>query len=415
MAPASLLLLASAAFANAAAEGPWLDGFNGTFPCDVLFVKGKKVAGTTLGGVVRRLGGRHGVDFFSPGVPAKTPADWRSGGRERWILDEFAAFAARRAPGRHLGWGQEQTLSPRRRGLEASSRPLVDLAAGALRVTVVREPVAHAVSACTHFGPCGHRAANAKAGYNASTEARLAWVRDELTTAQMLRFVAPDPALVSRDGRAAAAAAAEFYHAILVADAVDESLVALALAVPGLSLEDVLYVSAKTTHTARRPATEKLADGFREGLERLFYGAALAKGGGEPPLALPPEERPDDLAPDAHLYLAARARLAATIASVGARDFDVKLRRFRKVQQRMLAACARPGDRPKGALPTGLHPREAAACIYGDQGCGHKCIDAWIVDRDAKLKARGAHAADGDRAAADHLHAVMAARHVAAA
>ena len=131
MAPASLLLLASAAAANAAAEGPWLDGFNGTFPCDVLFVKGKKVAGTTLGGVVRRLGGRHGVDFFSPGVPAKTPADWRSGGRERWILDEFAAFAARRAPGRHLGWGQEQTLSPRRRGLEASSRPLVDLAAGA--------------------------------------------------------------------------------------------------------------------------------------------------------------------------------------------------------------------------------------------------------------------------------------------
>ena len=31
------------------------------------------------------------------------------------------------------------------------------------------------------------------------------------------------------------------------------------------------------------------------------------------------------------------------------------------------------------------------------------------------VKARGAHAADGGRAAADHLHAVMAARHVAAA
>ena len=37
MAPASLLVLASAAAANAAAEGPSLDGFNGTFPCDVLY------------------------------------------------------------------------------------------------------------------------------------------------------------------------------------------------------------------------------------------------------------------------------------------------------------------------------------------------------------------------------------------
>ena len=409
MAPASLLLLASAAAANAAAEGPWLDGFNGTFPCDVLFVKGKKVAGTTLGGVVRRLGGRHGVDFFSPGVPAKTPADWRSGGRERWILDEFAAFAARRAPGRHLGWGQEQTLSPRRRGLEASSRPLVELAAGALRVTVVREPVAHAVSACTHFGPCGARSANAKAAYNASAAARLRWVAEDLTTAQMLRFLSHEPRAIADSGRGAAEAAAAFYHAILLADAVDESLVAFALAVPGVALEDVLYVSAKTTHTARRPATERLSDGFREGLVALFYGA----GRDAPPARLARGDRPDDLAPDAHLYLAARARLDATIDAVGRRTFDVALRRFRKLQQRMLAACAKPGDRPKGSLPGNLKPRDAAACIYGDQGCGHKCIDAFLADRAARLRSReGAAPDDAGRRRRDRLHAVMAARHV---
>ena len=48
---------------------PWLAGFGRTFPCDVLFVKGKKVAGTTLGGVVRRIGKRHGVEFFAPTMP----------------------------------------------------------------------------------------------------------------------------------------------------------------------------------------------------------------------------------------------------------------------------------------------------------------------------------------------------------
>ena len=36
---------------RARAAAAWLAGYNGSFPNHVLFVKGKKVAGTTLGGV----------------------------------------------------------------------------------------------------------------------------------------------------------------------------------------------------------------------------------------------------------------------------------------------------------------------------------------------------------------------------
>ena len=107
------------------------------------------------------------------------------------------------------------------------------------------------------------RSANPKTAYNASVAARLRWVAEDLTTAQMLRFLSHEPRAIAAGGRGAAESAAAFYHAILLADAVDESLVAFALAVPGVALEDVLYVSAKTTHTARRPATERLSDGFR--------------------------------------------------------------------------------------------------------------------------------------------------------
>ena len=145
---------AGAAAPDAAA--PWLAGFQHTWPCDVLFVKGKKVAGTTLGGVVRRLGKKHGVAFFAPAMPKIPPPDWRSGGRERWVLQEFETFVARRRG--LVGWGQEQTLSPRKRGLDESSQSLMSLAERALRVTAVRDPVQHAISACTHFGPCGRRA-----------------------------------------------------------------------------------------------------------------------------------------------------------------------------------------------------------------------------------------------------------------
>jgi hypothetical protein len=142
---AVVALLATVGAATAAAPRAWLADFEGGFPADMLFVKGKKVAGTTLGGVVRRIGARHGVAFFSPKMPEKPPASWKSGGRERWILEEFGKFAAS-ADGK-VGWGQEQTLSPRRRGLNASSGPLHALAARSLRLTVVREPVAHALSA----------------------------------------------------------------------------------------------------------------------------------------------------------------------------------------------------------------------------------------------------------------------------
>ena len=78
----------------------------------------------------------------------------------------------------------------------------------------------------------------------------------------------------------------------------------------------------------------------------------------------------------------------------------------------MLGACAKPGDRPKGSLPGNLKPRDAAACIYGDQGCGHKCIDAFLADRAARLRSReGAAPDDAGRRRRDRLHAVMAARH----
>ena len=352
------------------AAAPWLAGFQHTWPCDVLFVKGKKVAGTTLGGVVRRLGKKHGVAFFAPAMPKIPPPDWRSGGRERWVLQEFETFVARRRG--LVGWGQEQTLSPRKRGLDESSQSLMSLAERALRVTAVRDPVQHAISACTHFGPCGRRAEGG-AAYNASTRGRLAWITTEMGTNQMARFVNPKPESTHENPAA-------FYHAIFVADRLDESLVALALSLE-LELEDVLYVSAKTSHTKRRPKTEAPDPLFRTGLRRAFYGRTYSME--EPPLPLPPSERPPDFSADAHLYHNAVARLEATIDKIGSRSFEVHLRRFRKMQLRLIEACARGGAR-RAKLG-----RDAGACLYGDQGCGYKCIDAWARERSQRLADRG--------------------------
>ena len=337
---------------------PWLAGFGRTFPCDVLFVKGKKVAGTTLGGVVRRIGKRHGVDFFAPTMPSQVPRDWRSGGRERWVLEEFGRFLTRSKG--LVGWGQEQTLSPRKKGLAESSGPLQALAAKALRLTAVRDPVKHAISACTHFGPCGRRSSGGSA-YNATSEARLSWVSNDMGTGQMSRFVANEP-----EG---SESPADFYHAIFVTDRLDESLVALALSLK-LDLEDVLYVSAKTSHTQRRPKTEALDRDFKQGLRRAFYGDQYTNS--EPPLPLPRSKRPADFSPDAALYHDAVARLDATIASLP--TFEVHLRRFRKMQGRLVEACARGGSR-RARLG-----RDAGACLYGDQGCGYRCIDEWAAE-----------------------------------
>ena len=336
---------------------PWLAGFERTFPCDVLFVKGKKVAGTTLGGVVRRIGKRHGVDFFAPTMPSQVPRDWRSGGRERWVLEEFGRFLTRSKG--LVGWGQEQTLSPRKKGLAESSGPLQELAAKALRLTAVRDPVKHAISACTHFGPCGRRSSGGSA-YNATSEARLSWVSNDMGTGQMSRFVAHEPD--------SSQSPADFYHAIFVTDRLDESLVALALSLK-LDLEDVLYVSAKTSHTQRRPKTEALDRDFKQGLRRAFYGDQYTNS--EPPLPLPRSKRPADFSPDAALYHDAVARLDATIASLP--TFEVHLRRFRKMQGRLVEACARGGAR-RARLG-----RDAGACLYGDQGCGYRCIDEWAA------------------------------------
>ena len=115
--------------------------------------------------------------------------------------------------------------------------------------------------------------------------AKLEFVTDSMKLNQMWRFITPHPdADVASERRAggvfwnptqaspvrsaeyntfetnaeskaaAAKAAVEFYHAVLLADEIDASLVALALSVPTLRLSDVLYLPAKTTHTARRPA-----------------------------------------------------------------------------------------------------------------------------------------------------------------
>ena len=345
---------------------PWLAGFERTFPCDVLFVKGKKVAGTTLGGVVRRIGKRHGVDFFAPTMPSQVPRDWRSGGRERWVLEEFGRFLTRSKG--LVGWGQEQTLSPRKKGLAESSGPLQALAAKALRLTAVRDPVKHAISACTHFGPCGRRSSGGSA-YNATSEARLSWVTGDMGTGQMSRFVAHEPD--------SSQSPADFYHAIFVTDRLDESLVALALSLK-LDLEDVLYVSAKTSHTQRRPKTEALDRDFKQGLRRAFYGDQYTNS--EPPLPLPRSKRPADFSPDAALYHDAVARLDATIASLP--TFEVHLRRFRKMQGRLVEACARGGSR-RARLG-----RDAGACLYGDQGCGYRCIDEWAAERAKRLAER---------------------------
>ncbi|KAJ1455297.1 hypothetical protein M885DRAFT_221476 [Pelagophyceae sp. CCMP2097] len=146
---ARLLLLFCAGLAYGAE--PWMVGAP-TFPCDLLFVKGKKVAGTTVGGIVRRMGETFGISFFSPEVPRTKAQAWRSGGREKWILEQFDDFASK-ASAKKIGWAQEQTLSPRRAGLRNTSQALERLAQRALRLTVVREPMEHALSACTHFGP----------------------------------------------------------------------------------------------------------------------------------------------------------------------------------------------------------------------------------------------------------------------
>lgn len=365
-------------------------------PADVVFVKGKKVAGTTVGGIVRRLGNKYGIAFFSPKVPSRSTAAWRAGGREHWILEQFAEFVAATAEGSYVGWAQEQTLSPRKQGLQQTSSALADLARRAWRVTVIREPYAHALSACTHFGPCAVKTVGNKRFANTTSAARAAWVDSSLGPAQMWRFITPEPGRLpealgsdAAAKRAAVRSAVDYYHAVLLADDLETSLVALALSLPGLALSDVLHVPAKTTHTERRPAVEQQPEDFVNHLRGVFYAGAT------PGAQSSTYERLPNLAPDTELYLAARARLRATVETVGAVRFDADLARYRKMQSRMLAACSNPGRNKRrrdnaslAPLPRGLSPRAAHECLYGDQGCGYRCIQAWAYGRDRRLEAR---------------------------
>lgn len=348
-------------------------------PSDMVFVKGKKVAGTTVGGIMRRLGAKYGIDFFSPTVPSRSTPAWRSGGRERWILERFAEFVGDKSG--YIAWAQEQTLSPRRAGLLETSRPLAELASRAWRVTVIREPYAHALSACTHFGPCGAKTVGDKQFANRSAEARAAWVDESLGPSQMWRFITPDPAGVDWNDavakKNATRSTVDFYHAVLLADDLDRSLVALAGSTPGLELDDMLYVAAKTTHTGRRPALERQPEDFVRHLQNLFYAGSAPSD----------DATGDHLAPDTELYLAAKARLRATIDNIGVDVFERDLARFQKMQTRMLAACTTTHRHRRHnitRLPSGLSAREARECLYGDQGCGYRCIAAWAEQRRVK-------------------------------
>ena len=378
--------------------GPW--HWPGSFPSDVVFVKGKKVAGTTVGGVMRRLGRRYGVRFFSPKVPQRSSAAWRSGDREKWILREFERFYGESNGSSFCGWAQEQTLSLRRTGLEETA--LAALAKGALRVTVIREPLAHAVSACTHFGPCAVKTEGNKVFANTSAAARVDWVQKSLGPAQMWRFITPWPSelttLLKEEGhhnfsKATCAVAQDFYNVVLLADDIDASLVAMAF-VLDVALEDVLYVAAKTTHTERRPPVQAQPENFQRFLKDLFYAGFDADTHQQAS-----ESQQRQFAPDTHLYLWARARLDATIASIGRRRFQRDLDRFKRMQQAMLSACHSPKRKKKkmithstsdsnddeltkhefsARLPPGITPKLAHECLYIDQGCGFRCIDAWV-------------------------------------
>lgn len=422
---------------------PW--EWTGGMPADVVFVKGKKVAGTTVGGIMRRLGQKHGIDFFSPKVPARSTVAWRSGGRERWILEQFADFAAS-SSARHIAWAQEQTLSPMRAGLKETSKALASLAKRAWRVTVIREPFAHALSACTHFGPCAVKRVGHKQFTNTTAAARMAWIDESLGPAQMWRFITPEPSrLLDVLGddvtkmQAAARSAVNFYHAVLIADDLDASLVALAISTPGLDLTDVLYIPAKTTHTERRPAVGKQPDSFVNHLQQVFYAGA------KPQDPIHTYADSPKLAPDTQVYLFAKARLEATVHSAIGKDrFERELHRFRKMQSRMLAVCGgrhqnRHRRSPSGAnrsahiagrhllvlpengansddreatsfssrllsLPAGIPPKAARECLYGDQGCGYRCIDAWVADRGRQIAARRDAAPKARPWPGDHNH-----------
>ena len=52
------------------------------------------------------------------------------------------------------------------------------------------------------------------------------------------------------------------------------------------------------------------------------------------------------------------------------------------MQGRLVEACARGGSR-RARLG-----RDAGACLYGDQGCGYRCIDEWAAERAKRLAER---------------------------
>ena len=128
---------------------------------------------------------------------------------------------------------------------------------------------------------------------------------------------------------------------------------ALALSLK-LDLEDVLYVSAKTSHTQRRPKTEALDRDFKQGLRRAFYGDQYANS--EPPLPLPRSKRPADFSPDAALYHDAVARLDACALS----------EEERRTRILRLSACARARAQQRRLEPHRSRKRSRAG--RGDGG-----------------------------------------------
>uniref|UniRef100_A0A7S3NIW9 Uncharacterized protein n=1 Tax=Aureoumbra lagunensis TaxID=44058 RepID=A0A7S3NIW9_9STRA len=239
----------------------------------------------------------------------------------------------------------------------------------------------------------------------ADVERRLKNKSSILSTTQLLEYTA-----FNEKKRNLTRAAVDYYNVVLLADEIDASLVAMAMTIPGLDLTHVLYMSAKTTHTGRRPPVEPQPPEVLHYLHEHFYGSAsIIK-----PFPLVYSKHLNDahnfsgnhLAPDTELYFRARARLRATINSIGKHRFQVELHRFRRMQSHMLTACS-PTRRKKNEadrsltnypfekdqnqlpqeshFPTGISPRALKDCLYGDQGCGYRCIDAWVADRQRRL------------------------------
>jgi hypothetical protein len=275
----------------------------------LVYVKQPKIGGSTFGGIMRRIAYRHGLRH------AQDSDSWLPGALTHHEGSD--SVLANHATRRQLGAAGVDSLMP-----------------NGIFVTMVRDPVAKAMSAFYHFKV-------GRAGMEPSVANKVSFL-DSVSVSNQFKYV-------RKGWNPEVSDILSSYHLITVTERFDESLLVLCKSL-NVSMVDVLYLKSKESGKA--------------GTGKADFGATMVS---HVPLTQEPNEVQraaarlhDGNTPDNMLLKFANSALDRHVANYG-NTFTLDLQQFR----RMLAT-----------VETACRSHFSESCLWNDNGCGQACIDS---------------------------------------